>query len=147
MNQDYFQKLAESQKDVDQFLEQKYAARSAAAKGDPNYIDPKIMKLESKESKVTTLAKGAISNIDWSLDGSKIVVCFKQHNQIVVWNVINCQKIIQIDFSTQQEEIVQPKNASWGPSPSQSVWRVQFDKLNDNYLLISGQEAYLIMID
>ena len=35
------------------------------------------MQLESKESKATTLAKGAISNIDWSMDGSKIVVCFK----------------------------------------------------------------------
>ena len=132
---------------MDSFLEQKYTARRAAAKGDPNFIEPKMMKLESKESKVTTLAKGAISNIDWSLDGSKIVVCFRQHNQIVVWDIINCQKIIQIDFSTQQEEIAQPKNASYGPNPSQSVWRVQFDKLNDNYLLISGQEAFLIMID
>ena len=48
------------------------------------------MKLESKESKSSSAAKGTISNIDWSLDSSKIVVCYKQHNQIVVWNINTC---------------------------------------------------------
>ena len=105
------------------------------------------MKLESKESKMSTLAKGAIANIDWSLDSSRIVVCFKQHNQIVVWDVITTQRIIQIDFSPQQTEMNLAKNATWGPSASQSVSKVHFDKLNDNYLLISGVEAFLIMID
>ena len=90
----YKQKPAESQKDAEAFLEQKYAARKAAAIDDGSYIEPKMMKLESKESKNSTLAKGAIANIDWSLDSSRIVVCFKQHNQIVVWDVVTTQRII-----------------------------------------------------
>lgn len=59
----------------------KLAARKAAHSADPSYVDPKLIRLESKESnKVTAPAKGAITCIDWSMDGSKIVVCFKQHN-------------------------------------------------------------------
>jgi len=61
----------------------KLAARKAAATANGgadggNYVDPKIIRLESKESnKVTAPSKGAITCIDWSMDGSKIVVCFK----------------------------------------------------------------------
>ena len=59
----------------------KHAAKRAANAGNPAYAEPKLIRLESKESsKVGALSKGAIACIDWSMDGSKIVVCFKQHN-------------------------------------------------------------------
>ena len=70
--------MQETQKDAEQFLMAKLASRKAANAADPTYVDPKIIRLESKESnKVTAPAKGAITCIDWSVDGSKIVVCFK----------------------------------------------------------------------
>ena len=39
------------------------------------------------------------------------------------------------------------RNATGGPTASQSVSKVVFDKLSDNYLLISGMEAFLVKID
>ena len=80
--------MHETQKDAEQFLLAKHANRKAANANNPAYVEPKMIKLEQKESsKVSALAKGAITCIDWSMDSSKIVVCFKQHNQIVVWAV------------------------------------------------------------
>lgn len=78
----------------------KLAAKKAVNSDNAAYVDPKLIRLESKESnKVSSVNKGAIACIDWSIDGSKIVVCFKQHNQIVVWDVQSTQRVIQIDFS------------------------------------------------
>lgn len=56
----------------------KHAAKKAVNADNPSYLEPKLIRLESKESsKVSSVNKGAIACIDWSMDGSKIVVCFK----------------------------------------------------------------------
>ena len=134
--------MQETQKDAEQFLTAKLAARKAAA-ADENYVDPKIIRLESKESnKVTAPSKGAITCIDWSMDGAKIVVCFKQHNQIVVWDVQSTQRLIQIDFSV----LERPQDAPSNSSASLTVYKVAFDKISSDFLLVSGEKAHLVRV-
>ena len=70
--------MQETYKDAEQFLLNKHAVKKLANADNQNYTDPKLMRHEHKEPSKST--KGAITCIDWSMDGSKIVVCFKQHN-------------------------------------------------------------------
>ncbi len=80
-------------------MQAKHAAKKAANIDNPAYVDPKLIRHDPKEQPSKS-SKGAITCIDWSSDNSKIVVCFKQHNQVVVWDVVHTtQRILQIDYS------------------------------------------------
>ena len=79
------------------------------------------------------------------MDGSKIVVCFKQHNQIVVWNVQSTQRLIQIDFSVLDRTQDMPSSGQ-ANAALQMVQKVTFDKICSNFLLISGEKAHLVKI-
>ena len=37
--------------------------------------------------------KDAIASIDWSLDSRQILVCFKQTQTMVVWDVVTCERL------------------------------------------------------
>jgi hypothetical protein len=52
-----------------------------------------------QQQKQAHLKKDAISSIDWSLDSRKIVVCFKLSQVIVVWDIVTCERLFQLDFS------------------------------------------------
>ena len=63
--------MSETHRDAEQFLHNKHAAKRATNADNPDYVEPKLIRLESKESsKVSSIAKGAITCIDWSIDGS-----------------------------------------------------------------------------
>ena len=81
-----------------QFLQQKYQAR---AENDPEYKKPETIHIDGmKEGKNFVSAKqSTLSNIDWSVDSRYIVVNFKVAGQIVVWDIISCQRIYQLDYT------------------------------------------------
>ena len=111
------QRPAETTKDCEAFLQSKYQKRKEK---DPSYVCPKLMRLESKEnsagaaqgnpgapsSKSSASTRGAIANIDWSLDSKRIVVCFKMSCMIVVWDTVTCERIFQLEFSAKKSEQV-----------------------------------------
>ena len=72
------QKVQETYKDAEQFLLAKHTARKANNNDSSTFSEPKLIRHDHKEQNKSS--KGAITCIDWSMDGSQIVVCFKQHN-------------------------------------------------------------------
>jgi hypothetical protein len=40
-----------------------------------------------------------LSNIDWSVDSRYIVANFKVAGQVVVWDVLSCERIYQLDYT------------------------------------------------
>ncbi len=115
------QRPNESTKDCEAFLEAKYAARKAA---NPDYVIPELMRLEQTAGGITQVSKAAnqakkdtIASIDWSLDSRRVLVCFKQALSMVVWDVVTCERLFTLDFSSSQPGPIKISSAS-------------FDKLN-----------------
>ena len=64
------------------------------------------------------------------MDSTKLLAMFKQHSIIVGWDIQSTARLFEIDF-----------NPSPGTDPlaPSLVTKVQFDRLNSSYLLISGE--------
>jgi len=64
----------------------------------------------------------------------------------VVWDVQTAQRVIQIDFSVLERGHLEMPLGNQGIMAPQTVYRVAFDKICSNYLLISGEKANLVKI-
>ena len=88
------QKLAESYKDNESFLEEKYKERVRQSGG--AYKPPRTFQIDgSKEGKSSFVSakSSVISTIDWSVDSRYMVANFKIAGQVVVWDIITCQRV------------------------------------------------------
>jgi hypothetical protein len=126
-------------------LNEKYAARVAASGG--TYKAPKSFQIDgTKEGKSSFVSakSSVISNIDWSVDSKYLVANFKIAGQVVVWDIVTCQRIFQLDYSNTNYNTGQPISATNQPPHVNIVTQACFDKASSGYLILSGERACIV---